>query len=274
MDAFLKQVVEHCHSVPPEFISVVVAGCAILCVFTFYKYFGVTGLHVYNSLVICLANIQILHLTQFAYIDVQVPLGTVLFTTTFLANWIISGECGAAEARKSVLLSSLAYVLFSGHMLLALAHSPVRQLDTYSLQALSKYQALLEIFIPSLRIILASILAYIISQFFYIRFIVKAGATSLAKTEAGAENAGKTPHRPLQYPQGAIVFLQQSLSMFLSSIIDHIVFSIFAFYIFPAVKPTIHLFINGYVVSSFAVRLVTIAICTMSACCYTLLRKK
>ncbi len=70
---------------------------AILALLRFY---GVFGLYVYNALAIIFANVQVLRFTQYSSFAEPVALGTVLFTTTFFVNDVITEHFGAEYAKK------------------------------------------------------------------------------------------------------------------------------------------------------------------------------
>lgn len=197
---------------------------------------GLAGLYLYNGLVVCLANIQLLHVAN--YVTGPLPLGTVLFTTLFLSDTLIADRYGSTAARKGVALNVLAYVFFAGHMLIALLHppaAPARPLDPFLQEALQNYHAMERLFIPSIRFFIASCIASMLSQISLIQvfFYAKIKTTNL--------------------------YLNQFVSTLIASLIDHLVFTFVAFYLLADTRPSIHLFWEGYVMSSFVLRLIIIS---------------
>ena len=211
----------------------------IISIFSINKYFGKSGLFSYNCIAVCLANIQILQLTNYHYLGFCAPLGTIVFTTTFFTNGLITKQYGKKESQKSILLSSIIYIIFSLSMILSLAHKPFCNQNDFCNQAFEKYKALSEIFIPSLRILISSLLAFIISQFFCTFIFDKLNKFSK--------------------------FIPMPTSIFLSSILDHVSFTIFAFYIFSDTKPPLKIFFSGYIFGSYILRLLAILILTMAS---------
>ena len=232
MDSLCRQFLIWGQGLPPELISLSMIPFCWLSIMGLKKGFGLAGLHVYNVLAVCLANIQILHLTTFRWVSLTLPLGTVVFTTTFFVNGLIARYASLQESRKSILLSSFAYIFFFLNMFLSLMHNPATVEDAYTSEALSRYQALLEIFTPTTRLFFASLCAFCISHLFYLLLLRWLGRASV----------------------------QNSVCVFLSGILDHIVFTFCAFYLFCEVKPSWHVFIEGYLIGSLVVRFVTIVV--------------
>ncbi|MBP9753117.1 MAG: queuosine precursor transporter [Proteobacteria bacterium] len=159
MDSFLQNFIEYCHTFKPEYItlfSIIVSGvCIIFC----KHIFGLTGLYIYNILAVILANIQVLRLCQFTIIEHPIALGTVLFSTTFLVSDIINEIYGADKAKSSIKYCFLASVLCTLLMIVDLGHKPLNKVDP-------TYMAMVALFVPSLRILTSSLIAFFISQWF------------------------------------------------------------------------------------------------------------
>lgn len=203
-----------------------------------HKLGGLSGLYVYNALVVCLANIQILHVAHYA--TGPLPLGTVLFTTLFLSDTLIVHRYGAKAAQRGVALNVLAYVVFAGHMLIALMHPPAgsvpeQMADPFLQDALQNYQAMERLFTPSLRLLAASCVASVASQMGLIQVFCRIKLRS------------------------ANVYLNQFVSTLAASVTDHLVFTCAAFYVLADTRPSVRLFWDGYVFRSFVLRLLIIA---------------
>jgi uncharacterized integral membrane protein (TIGR00697 family) len=226
-----------------EWISLVVLVFSLCSLLIFFKRLGLTGLYVYNCLSVCLANIQILHLTSYSFFTTPLPLGTVLFTTTFFSTSLITDQYGPQAARQGIFLSFLAYGFFSLSMLLSLKHAPASGNDVFLQNAHDNYRAMCKIFRPSLRLFLASLASFTASQ--WVDVIGFQWIKRLTK--------------------GRFLWLRQGGSMFFSSFIDHFLFSYLAFYFFITPKPTLNLFWNGYVFNSFLLRYGTIFVCVLAA---------
>lgn len=159
MDSFLLHFIEHMHTIPAEYVtlfSIFFSGIAIVLT---HRYCGLTGLFIYNVLAVILANIQVLRLSQFSLFANPMALGTVLFSTTFLVNDIINEIYGSGKAKDNVKYCFFASILCSLFMIIDLCHRPATPDDT-------TYLAMMALFVPSLRILTASLIAFFISQWF------------------------------------------------------------------------------------------------------------
>jgi uncharacterized integral membrane protein (TIGR00697 family) len=197
MDTFLLEGVEFLrlfHSELMSFLTLLV--CFIVFFILFYN-FGKSGLYAYQVIAVISANIQVLKMSPFSFLKEPMALGTVMFSTTFLASDMLTQLFGVKEARKSVSLSILSQIFFISSMLLTLGHKnliPEGQFDS----------ALDLIFTPSLRFLTGSIVAFYISQIsdiWIFNFL---------------KNITKNRH----------LWFRQYVSMFLSGLVDNTVFSV------------------------------------------------
>lgn len=210
------------------------ALCAV-AILGLLKFYGVYGLYAYNVLAIVIANIQVLRFTQFNNFTDPVALGTVLFTTTFFVNDVITEHYGVQYAKKSIMLCFWGQVLVILWMLLALGHPlPIlTSSDLASNDAHNNYLAMLKLFAPSLRILLASLVAYITSQLLDIVIF----------------NA-------LRYmTKGKYLWLRQNIAMLLSGLCDTFLFSVLAWKWFSDVPITYSQLIITYVISAQIMRM-------------------
>lgn len=233
IDALLKNSLQGL-SVSSEGASLAALITALIGLWGLHRMGGLAGLYLYNGLVVCLANLQLLHVAY--YVTGPIPLGTVLFTTLFLSDTLITNFYGDKAAQKGVALNILAYVFFTSHMLIALMHPPAGltmkgTVDPFLQEALQNYRAMESLFLPSVRFFVASCVASLISQMSLIRIFgrIKVRTKSL--------------------------YLNQFVSTFSASVIDHIVFTFVAFFLLAEIRPSIDLFWKGYVVASFVLRL-------------------
>lgn len=179
--------------------------CAIT-ILTLLKLYGAFGLYVYNAIAIVVANIQVLRFTQYATFNEPVALGTVLFTTTFFVNDVLTEHYGTKYAKRAVTLGFLAQILVCILMLFALGH-PLPTINSPAIVDANKnYFAMLQLFTPSLRILIASLVAYICSQFLDIILF-----SSLRKIT-----------------NGRMLWFRQNMAMLLSGFFDTCLFSAIA----------------------------------------------
>lgn len=157
MDSILINLLSYSHHFHAEYITLISIFFAGFCIVITHKYFRLNGLYIYNVLAVIMANIQVLRLAKFSSFDHPIALGTVLFSTTFLVNDIINEIYGAQKAKENVKYCFFASVLFSVLMILDLGHKPVALDDPI-------YLSMLALFVPSLRILFSSLVAFFISQ--------------------------------------------------------------------------------------------------------------
>lgn len=241
MDLIFQQIIQSGTQLSAEISSLLVLLFSLMSLYFFYKKASLSGLYIYNILVVCLANIQILHVTQYTLCSTPLPLGTVLFTTLFLSNTVITDQYGVKAAQKGVILSLAVYAFFSISMILSLMHKPAIGNEEFLQQATINYQAMIRIFIPSLRIFLASLMAFGVSQIFNIFIFNK-----------------------IKYKVSNL-YINQFISIFLASFLDHLIFTAFAFYVFANIKPSLDLFWNGYVIGSFIIRIIVVCFYIIAA---------
>ncbi len=127
---------------------------------------GCGGLWIYVVLVGILANLQVLKMTTTALSPQPVALGTVLFSSLFLAQDLITERYGASRAMRGTFLSILAQLFVLAIMMTTLAHPiPPRSSfpDTWALWTQAD-QSIRVLFLPSARIFIASITAFGLSH--------------------------------------------------------------------------------------------------------------
>lgn len=209
--------------------------CAV-AILGLFRYFGVFGLYVYNALAITFANIQVLHLAQYTSFAEPVALGTVLFTTTFFVNDVISEHYGADYAKKSVILGFWIQLLILAWMMLALGHQlPGLEGASPAIhEAHDNYLAMLRLFTPSLRILVASLVSYLCSQWIDILIF----------------------NRIRTMTDGKLLWVRQNVAMFASGLLDTFLFSFMAWMLFSDVKISWHELIFTYVLSAQVVRII------------------
>ena len=191
----------------------------ILCflsILVFLRLFGYVGLYVYSAIAIIAANIQVLKQANFNFFSSinekiipfyepsPIALGTILFASTFLCTDILSEYYGKEKARKNVLIGFCSFFLMTILMLLTIGIQPAEDEWVSMVQ-----ESLAILFTPMTSIFLASMIAYLISQYFDIWFF------SYLKTVSSNK----------------LLWLRNNVSTAVSSLIDNTIFSIFAWII-------------------------------------------
>ena len=120
-----------------------------------YRFFGKNGLYAWIAVAIILANIQVMKTVGF--FGLVTALGNIIYGTTFLTTDILCENYGKKEARKAVWIGFFMLITVTIVMQISLLFIP-HESDTLS-------PALQQIFGLLPRIAIASLTAYLISQF-------------------------------------------------------------------------------------------------------------
>jgi queuosine precursor transporter len=212
------------------------AICAIV-ILALLRFYGAIGLYVYNAIALVVANIQVLRLTSFEHFSEPVALGTVLFTTTFFVNDLLSEHYGPKVAAKCVNLGFIVQILMTLFMILTIAHPlvPIQETSPPALMtAHHAHEAMMQLFTPSLRIIIASLIAYWISQWLDVLIFARLRVIT----------------------QGRFLWLRQNVSMIVGGFIDTVIFSVLAWrWMSHTPVPWFELFMT-YIISAQLIRLV------------------
>ncbi len=215
-----------------EFLSVI-TWLICLVFMTILLRFKATGMIVYTVVVSILANIQVLYLAKFTVFSEPIALGTVLFTTTFLASDIMTEHFDSAIARKGVFVSLLTQFFITVIMILTLAH-PLFNNTKHILYTAAHQQAgaLSIVFTPSVKILCASLIAYLVSQ------LADIAIFKYLKNH------------------GSKLWIRMQLSTFIAGLLDNLVFSIIAWGILSKQPLGWYNIITTYVISSQLMRIV------------------
>lgn len=132
-------------------LSVIMVFCGLVLA---NRFFGKAGLFGWAALVPVLANI--LTAKQITIFGVEATLGTILFSSVFLCSDVLSELYGKKEARKAALIGAVAIMGYMVATQTALAFTP-NDLDYV-------HGAMKEVFSLSLRISLASLVCFLLSN--------------------------------------------------------------------------------------------------------------
>jgi len=200
-----------------------------------HRFFGPTGLYAYMVVAIIGGNLHVLKLTQFSVFPDPVALGTILFSTTFLCTDILSEYHGAAAARRGVLLGFVGLILFNVFLFAALAFRPLDPAEGGLGVAAGKMQASMEtVFLPAPGILVASLAAYLVSQFNDIWIFNRLRAAT----------------------KGRYLWLRNNLSTWISALIDNAVFSVLAFVVFAMDPVPWKPLLFTYILGTYGLRVV------------------
>ena len=191
----------------------------------FLKLFGYAGLYVYSALAIIAGNIQVLKTVDFFYSPESVALGTVLFASTFLCTDILSEHFGKDKANKNVLIGFISFLFMTIIMLITIGFYPSPN-DFIQ-------ESLENVFTPMSRFFIASMIAYLLSQYFdvWIYSTIK------------------------NITSNKLLWLRNNVSTILSSLIDNTVFSILAWIILNPNPETFYNVMMIYIFGTYILRI-------------------
>lgn len=135
--------------------------CAITLVISFtfvilsYKFLGKTGLFLWIAIATIVSNIQTVKLVNI--FGIESSLGTILYGSTFLATDILNLKYGKTEAKKTIVIGFLTMIVMTVFMSICLKYIPSS--NDFA------QQSLITIFTVNFRITIASLIAFVISQF-------------------------------------------------------------------------------------------------------------
>ena len=193
-------------------------------ILVFLKLFGIVGLYIYSALAVILANIQVLKQVDFFYSPEPVALGTVLFASTFLCTDILSEHFGREKANKNVLIGFVSFLFMTIVMLITIGFKPSS--GDWAQESLSN------VFTPMSRFFIASMIAYLLSQYFdvWIYSFIKKLTTN------------------------KYLWFRNNLSTILSSLIDNTIFSLLAWIILNPNPEILYKVITTYILGTYFLR--------------------
>lgn len=213
-----------------HYSSETVSGLTFLCSLVFIlglmRFFGKVGLYAYSILATIIANIQVLKVAEFGLSPEPVALGTVIFATVFLVSDIITEHYGKEAAQRGVWLSFIAQIFLTIMMLLTIGHRP--------LEGDMAHVAIETLFLPSPRLLIASLTAFAISLIFEIQVF----------------------HRLSKATGGKMLWLRANVSAILAALLDNIIFSTLAWVILAPTPVTLKSLIFTYILGTYFARVI------------------
>ena len=191
----------------------------------FLKIFGYVGLYIYTAIAVVVANIQVLKLVDFFYSPEPVALGTILFASTFLCTDILSEYFDKKKAKKNILIGFVSFLFVTILMLFTIGFKPAEE-DFIQ-------ESIVNIFTPMPRFFIASMIAFIVSQYFDVWFY-----NFLKK-----------------YTKNKNLWLRNNLSTVTSSLIDNSVFSLLAWIVLNPNPETFYNVIMIYIFGTYLLRI-------------------
>ena len=200
----------------------------LFCFFSiliFLRIFGYIGIFIYSSLAVIAGNIQVLKTVDFFYSPEPVALGTILFASTFLCTDILSEHFGIDKARKNVLIGVSGFLFMTVIMLITIGFKP--SANDWAQDSLAN------VFTPMSRFFIASMIAYLASQYFDVWIY------------SAIKNITKNRY----------LWLRNNLSTILSSLVDNTIFSLLAWIILNPNPETLYNVIMIYIFGTYVLRI-------------------
>lgn len=173
----MYSLIELLNSWPSEIIVLLEFILTLAVMLGLLRYYGKLGIYSYVIVALLCANIQALKGGQFIFFPHPVALGTLLFGTISLAFDILTEYFGKPAALTGIQLGFVAMCLFTLLMLLTVGIHPLvtNDLSNDAQRLVENHIHLKALFMPMPGILLASLLAYLVSQyldvkiFYYLR---------------------------------------------------------------------------------------------------------
>jgi len=182
-----------------------------------YKWFGKTGIFCWIAIATVLANVQVTK--SITLFGINATLGNIMYGTIFLATDALNELFGPKEAKKAVLMGFFVLVVTMAVMQLALLFQPNDQ--DFAQDSLTTIFG----FLP--RIALASMTAFLMSQFFDVTIFQKIRR---------------------RWPDNRYLWLRNNGSTFLSQLLDTLIFVPIAFVGVYSLDIVFQIFISTYII--------------------------
>jgi uncharacterized integral membrane protein (TIGR00697 family) len=223
----LEYIIISLQSLPPEITLCLEYFICVFAIVGMVYCFGEAGLFSYISLAVVISNIQVLKTANLSFLTYPIALGTIVFSSTFLAIDILTEFYGEDRARKGVWIGFAASLLVAVLMILTLSLPPVE--TNYNM-----HQAMQAIFMPIPRLFIASLISYLICQQVNIWLF-----QAIRKITAGK-----------------YLWLRTSLSLLISALLDSVIFSFLAWIVFAQQPVSINELIYTYILSTYIFRII------------------
>jgi len=197
-------------------------------IFFFLKFFGFIGLYIYSAIAIICANIQVLKTVDFLFFPEPVALGTILFATTFLCTDILAEHYGKEKAKLNVLIGFFSFLTMTIIMIFTIGFKHSDEVFNNEVQ-----KSLSILFTPMPIFFVASMIAYLISQYFDIWFFLF--IKKLTKNK--------------------YLWFRNNISTLTSSLIDNTIFSLLAWIILNPNPLELYVVLTTYILGTYILRI-------------------
>ena len=149
------------NSLSTELVWFIMLFFCFFSIFIFLRIFGYIGIFIYSALAVIAGNIQVLKTVDFLFTRTG-SFRNILFASTFLCTDILSEYYGKEKARMNILIGFSAFLFMTLLMVITIGFQPS---DADWVQ-----ESLSNVFTPMTRFFIASMIAYLISQYFDVWF--------------------------------------------------------------------------------------------------------
>ena len=213
------------NSLSTEVMWIIMLLFCFISILIFLRLFGYVGIFIYSSLAVIAGNIQVLKTVDFFYSPEPVALGTILFASTFLCTDILSEYFGKEKARMNILIGFCSFFFMTLLMVITIGFKP-SSVDWVQ-------ESLANVFTPMTRFFIASMIAYLISQYFDVWLYNYLKNITSQK----------------------YLWFRNNLSTVASSLVDNTVFSIFAWILLNPETVSIYNVIMIYILGTYVLRI-------------------
>lgn len=208
-------------------------SCSIFII-TLLRFFSFVGLSIYVAVATIVANIQVLKAGQLSFYSDPVALGTIVFSSTYLATDILTECFGRKKARDAVWLGFISMLFISVTMNLTIGVAPIVSDCANACNFNAAHNAMSVLFTPAPAIFMASMVAYITSQMNDIWLFALISKLTNKR----------------------FLFLRSFISTAVSSLLDNIIFSVLAWKVFAINPIDNQTLIWSYIIGTYILRLI------------------
>lgn len=155
------------NALPPEFdVGLELVAC-LLAMAALLRWYGLPGLYCFVTTLLLVGNIQVLKGGQFSFLPHPIALGTMLFAIIAVTFDIITEYYGKSAALKGVRLSFFIFAFFTLLLFLTVGLRPLdpKLLAPDEMSLFTNHEHIKALFLPMPEILVASLTAYLTSQY-------------------------------------------------------------------------------------------------------------
>jgi len=155
------------NALPTESMLVIELVVVFSLILFMLRPFGAAGMFIFIAVGIIAANVQVLKAVTFSFYAEPIPMGTVVFSATYIATDVLTEYYGRPTARKAVWLGFSAMVLMTIMMLLIMGYKPMtaEEAGEGMAWALPNDEHIRALYMPQATLLVSGLTSYLVSQF-------------------------------------------------------------------------------------------------------------